>query len=85
MRGGGFEKKQTCVITLQNILDLKSLHKKCIVFRDLKPENLLLHRDGRVRIDDFGLRKMLDSAAFLTRTVRGTFPYTAAEILEENK
>lgn len=84
MRGGGVSEEQARVITAQVLLGLKSLHDECIVFRDLKPENVLLDRDGRVRLADFGLCKMLDSADALTRTVCGTFSYAAAEILEEN-
>lgn len=83
VRGGGVSEDQARIITAQVLLGLKALHDESIVFRDLKPENVLLDRDGRVRLADFGLCKMLDPAAPLTRTVCGTFSYAAAEILED--
>lgn len=84
VRGGGVTEEQARVITAQVLLGLKSLHDANIVFRDLKPENVLLDSHGRVRLADFGLCKMLDPSAAITRTVCGTFSYAAAEILEDN-
>eukprot|EP00737_Agarophyton_chilense_P002903 gb/GEZJ01003342.1/.p1 GENE.gb/GEZJ01003342.1/~~gb/GEZJ01003342.1/.p1 ORF type:complete len:613 (-),score=77.81 gb/GEZJ01003342.1/:117-1874(-) len=83
VHGGGISEKQARVITAQVLLGLKALHDRCIVFRDLKPENVLLDADGRVRLADFGLCKMLHVPDALTRTVCGTFSYAAAEILDE--
>lgn len=83
MRGGGVSEDQARIVAAQVLLGLKSLHDESIVFRDLKPENVLLDHDGRVRLADFGLCKMLDTSDALTRTVCGTFSYAAAEILEE--
>lgn len=84
MRGGGVSEEQAKIITAQVLLGLRALHRESIVFRDLKPENVLLDRDGRVRLADFGLCKFLDQSNLLTRTVCGTFSYAAAEILEES-
>jgi protein kinase X len=38
---------------------LEYLHGKNVVYRDLKPENLLLDRDGHLKITDFGFAKKL--------------------------
>ena len=38
-------------------LGMLYLHSKMIVYRDIKPENILLDSDGHVRIADFGLSK----------------------------
>lgn len=81
--GGGVSEELARIITAQVLLGLRSLHKKSVVFRDLKPENVLLDSKGRVRLADFGLCKFLDPTVPLTRTVCGTFSYAAAEILAE--
>jgi protein kinase X len=41
------------------ILALEYLHAKSIVYRDLKPENLIFSQDGHIKITDFGFAKEL--------------------------
>ena len=51
------------------------LHSKNIVFRDMKPENLLIGNDGYLRLIDFGFAKILNEAR--TFTLCGTPEYIA--------
>lgn len=55
------------------------MHGKNIIFRDLKPENLLIGNDGYLRLTDFGFAKILNEGR--TFTICGTPEYIAPEVI----
>ena len=64
----------------QIVLMFEYLHSKCVVYRDLKPENLLIAPDGYLKLTDFGFAKVLPPG-HKTYTLCGTPEYIAPEIL----
>ena len=59
-------------------------HQRGVVHRDVKPGNILIAADGRARLVDFGIARLLDEAAerlTVTGTVMGTLRYMAPEQL----
>ena len=62
------------------VLALEYLHQQRIVYRDLKPENLLIASDGHLKITDFGFAKQI-GLADRTFTLCGTPEYLAPEII----
>lgn len=61
---------------------LGAAHRAGFVHRDMKPENVLIGDDGRVKVADFGLVRAVDTITSTTGTVLGTVSYLAPEQLE---
>merc|ERR1712166_1608166 len=78
-KAGKFNNDHTRFYAAQIVMALQYLHNDSIVYRDLKPENLLLDLTGYLKITDFGFAKKVEDR---TWTLCGTPEYLAPEIIQ---
>jgi serine/threonine protein kinase len=83
-REGRFSERRAGFYAAEIVLALLYLHQHDILYRDLKPENVLLGSDGHVRLTDFGLAKVDVTEGDnegRTHSFCGTPEYLAPEVL----
>jgi serine/threonine protein kinase/CRP-like cAMP-binding protein len=67
-------------IIMEVMVVMRHLHSKGVVYRDLKPENLLVDADGHIRLIDMGLAARISKQHPLRRSRVGTDMYMAPEV-----
>ncbi|XP_065218538.1 cAMP-dependent protein kinase catalytic subunit 1-like [Planococcus citri] len=77
---GKYPEPQSRFYAAQVVLSFEYLHFLGIVYRDLKPENLLIDGAGYLKITDFGFAKRIDDKQ--TMTMCGTPEYLAPEVIK---
>jgi len=74
---GLLNKEQTQFYGASMLIAINHLHKKKIIYRDIKPENVMVNTKGYIKIIDFGTVKEIEDR---TSTIIGTSHYMAPEI-----
>lgn len=70
--------KEAVSIGIQVAMGLDAAHKNSIVHRDIKPQNIMISKDGKVKVTDFGIAKAASSNT-ITSNVMGSVHYTSPE------
>lgn len=77
------ESKAKLYIT-EILLALEALHKENIVYRDLKPDNVLMDEEGHVLLTDFGLsRENVRKGEAGAKSFCGSYAYLAPEMVKK--
>jgi len=78
-----FTEERARMYIAEVILAIEELHKKEIIYRDLKPENVLIDSQGHIALTDFGLSKEGVKYHDFTKSFCGSVAYLAPEILND--
>ena len=70
--------KESISIAIQMAQGLECAHKSGIIHRDVKPQNVIISKDGKVKVTDFGIAKAATSET-ITSNVMGSVHYTSPE------
>ncbi|XP_008934660.1 PREDICTED: serine/threonine-protein kinase 36, partial [Merops nubicus] len=80
---GSLPEDQVQTIAAQLVSALYYLHSHRILHRDLKPQNILLGKDGVVKLCDFGFARAMSIHTMVLTSIKGTPLYMAPELVEE--
>ena len=70
--------KEAVSISIQVAMGLEAAHNHNIIHRDIKPQNIIISKEGKVKVTDFGIAKAATSNT-ITSNVMGSVHYTSPE------
>ncbi|MCR4961062.1 MAG: Stk1 family PASTA domain-containing Ser/Thr kinase [Lachnospiraceae bacterium] len=70
--------KEAVTIAIQICMGIEAAHNNHIIHRDIKPQNVIISKEGKVKVTDFGIAKAATSNT-ITSNVMGSVHYTSPE------
>lgn len=70
--------KEAISIAIQVSMGIEAAHRNRIIHRDIKPQNIMISKEGKVKVTDFGIAKAVTSNT-ITSNVMGSVHYTSPE------
>lgn len=77
-RKGKLDVKESVGIAIQIAQGMEAAHSNHIIHRDIKPQNIIISRDGKVKVTDFGIAKAVTSDT-ITSNAMGSVHYLSPE------
>lgn len=78
-----FNEYKARIYICEVLLAIEELHKNDIIYRDLKPDNIVLDEKGHALLTDFGLSKQGISYSNMTKSFCGSYAYLAPEMVKK--
>lgn len=78
MKKGHLDVKESIGIAIQVAQGIEAAHEQHIIHRDIKPQNMLISMDGKVKVADFGIARAVSSQT-MNSTVVGSVHYISPE------
>lgn len=76
---GHLDVKEAIGIAIQVASGIEAAHEQHIIHRDIKPQNMLISMDGKVKVADFGIARAVSSQTMNVATVVGSVHYISPE------
>ncbi len=76
---GKLSAKETISISIQMVTGLQAAHNQHIIHRDIKPQNIIISKEGKVKVTDFGIARATTSTQTISTSVMGSVHYTSPE------
>lgn len=70
---GRLSAKETISISIQMVTGLQAAHNHHIIHRDIKPQNIIISKDGKVKVTDFGIARATTSTQTISTSVMDRF------------
>ena len=78
-RGSSLNWREALHFMSQILQALRHAHSRGIIHRDIKPQNIMVLRDGSVKVADFGIARITDSQRTMTQEALGSVHYISPE------
>ena len=76
---GRLSAKETISISIQMVTGIQAAHNRHIIHRDIKPQNIIISKEGKVKVTDFGIARATTSTQTISASVMGSVHYTSPE------
>ena len=76
---GRLTAKETISISIQMVTGIQAAHNQHIVHRDIKPQNIIISKEGKVKVTDFGIARATTATNTISTNVMGSVHYTSPE------